>query len=550
MADTRDLPALSDADCRLAKTLQMLRRREVVSRRQALQRLGAAAVMSFPLKALACSLIPSETAGPYPGDGTNGPNALTQSGIQRSDIRSSFGASGTTTATGTPLTVTLTLVNVNDNCAPLAGHAVYLWHCDAQGRYSMYSTGITGQNYLRGVQVSDSAGRVTFTTIFPGAYAGRWPHIHFEVYANAQQAVSGANAIRISQLALPEAESRAVYAQAAAYPSSLTNLNQTPLASDNVFGNDGGVLQLATMTGSVAAGYTATLEVGIAATVTSVAPDIDQHGLTGIWYEPATSGQGFGIEVYPDVVGAGVGFVQVSWFTFDSGTAGGADRQRWYTASGQVTAGNMAASLLIYQNTGGNFNAGPVTTAQQVGTATLAFTSCESALFTYAFSDGSGRSGSIPLTRITPNVTCSTTDARPTDADLGMSGNWYDAATSGQGFFFELNRNSPVFYFAWYTYAPSGATSGAAGQRWYTGQTNYQQGARSFAMPIYETIGGIFDSPTPIGQTTSVVGTATVTLSSCGAATLSYTFSGGSSAGRSATIALTRVGPVGTGCVY
>lgn len=154
---------------------------------------------------------------------------------------------------------------MNDNCAPLAGYAVYAWHCDAAGGYSLYSSGITGQNYLRGVQVSDSAGQVTFTTIFPGCYPGRWPHIHFEIYASASAAVSGANAVRISQLAIPESTCRAVYAQAALYPSSLSNLNALTLATDSVFGNDSAVLQLATMTGSVATGYGATLEVGVAA---------------------------------------------------------------------------------------------------------------------------------------------------------------------------------------------------------------------------------------------------------------------------------------------
>src|SRR5262245_12960383 len=80
-----------------------------------------------------CSTIPSETAGPYPGDGSNGPNALALSGIMRSDIRSSFnGAAGV--ADGVPLTITLTIANSNDaSCAALAGAGVYLWHADALG---------------------------------------------------------------------------------------------------------------------------------------------------------------------------------------------------------------------------------------------------------------------------------------------------------------------------------------------------------------------------------------------------------------------------------
>ena len=105
---------------------------------------------------------------------------LNLSGVVRTDIRSSFaGLSGT--ATGVPLTIQLTIVAAS-TCAPLAGRAVYLWHCDALGRYSLYSSGATNQNYLRGVQEADASGRVTFTSVYPGCYAGRWPHIHFEVY--------------------------------------------------------------------------------------------------------------------------------------------------------------------------------------------------------------------------------------------------------------------------------------------------------------------------------------------------------------------------------
>jgi protocatechuate 3,4-dioxygenase beta subunit len=80
--------------------------------------------------------IPEETAGPFPGDGSNGPDVLTQDGVVRRDITSSFGdARGT--AAGVPLTIELTIVDTNNTCAPLSGAAVYAWHCDRDGRYSM-----------------------------------------------------------------------------------------------------------------------------------------------------------------------------------------------------------------------------------------------------------------------------------------------------------------------------------------------------------------------------------------------------------------------------
>ncbi|TCO50096.1 protocatechuate 3,4-dioxygenase beta subunit [Kribbella antiqua] len=204
--------------------------------------------------------IPQETGGPYPGDGSNGPNVLTESGIVRSDITKSFGsASGV--ATGVPLTVELTILDAAKD-TPLAGAAVYLWHCDAEGRYSLYSDGVTNENYLRGVQAADSSGKVRFTTIFPAAYMGRWPHIHFEVYSSLSEATAAGKISRTSQLALPKDVCDTVYATDG-YDGSAQNMQQTSLENDNVFGDDDGVHQLATVSGDVKSGYAATLDVGV-----------------------------------------------------------------------------------------------------------------------------------------------------------------------------------------------------------------------------------------------------------------------------------------------
>ena len=150
---------------------------------------------------------PAETAGPYPGDGSNGPNVLIESGVVRSDIRPSFGTySGV--AEGVPTTINLTLKDTTKNCAAGTGMAVYIWHCDRAGDYSLYSQDAIDQNYLRGVQVADQNGRVSFTSIFPACYAGRWPHIHFEVFDSLESAVAGDNARLTSQIALPEQAAR------------------------------------------------------------------------------------------------------------------------------------------------------------------------------------------------------------------------------------------------------------------------------------------------------------------------------------------------------
>lgn len=205
--------------------------------------------------------IPDETAGPYPGDGSNGPDVLEQSGVVRSDIRSSI--DGGTTAEGVPLTFSFTVLDTAGGDVPFAGVAVYAWHCDAQGRYSMYSEGVEDETFLRGVQVTDAAGTVTFTSIFPGCYQGRWPHIHFEVYPDLDSITDSSNAIATSQLAFDQGMSEDVYA-VAEYEGSSSNLADVgSIANDNIFGDDGGALQLGTFTGNATSGYVGELTVRV-----------------------------------------------------------------------------------------------------------------------------------------------------------------------------------------------------------------------------------------------------------------------------------------------
>ncbi|HSF36360.1 MAG TPA: 3,4-dioxygenase subunit beta [Nocardioides sp.] len=208
------------------------------------------------------TVVPDETAGPYPGDGSNGVDVLDDSGIVRQDISSSFGTS-TTTAAGVPLTLNLTVLDSSSGYSAMAGVAVYAWHADAQGRYSMYSQGVEDENYLRGVQPTNPAGTATFTTVFPGCYDGRWPHIHFEVYRSTAEATSDGQIVRTSQVALPQAACDAVYADGATYVSSAANLTRTSLTRDMVFGDDGGIHQLASVTGDVTSGYVANLTIAI-----------------------------------------------------------------------------------------------------------------------------------------------------------------------------------------------------------------------------------------------------------------------------------------------
>ncbi len=207
-----------------------------------------------------CDPIPAETGGPFPGDGTNGPNARTLGGAVREDIRSSVGGANGS-VDGVECRLELHVVDAS-TCAPQPGAAVYAWHCDAVGRYSMYGNGVTDENWLRGIAVADDDGVARFTTVFPGCYPGRWPHVHFEVFSDVESATGTANPVATSQLAFPQAACEDVYRDVR-YGDSASSLGRLSLETDGVFGDDGGVHQLATLSGSPADEYVASLQIAI-----------------------------------------------------------------------------------------------------------------------------------------------------------------------------------------------------------------------------------------------------------------------------------------------
>lgn len=213
-----------------------------------------------------CAIAPEETAGPYPADGStasnNTYNVLALSGIVRSDIRSSIGSS--TQVGGVPLTITITLTNTQASCAPLAGYAIYLWHCTQDGNYSVYTSNNIADNYLRGVQATDASGTVTFTTIVPGCYAGRMPHMHLEVYPSLAAASNARNKVKTTQLAFPTALLSSIYSSNAGYSASVRNLGSITFATDNVF-SDGTDLEMTTMQANTGGGYAARITISIAA---------------------------------------------------------------------------------------------------------------------------------------------------------------------------------------------------------------------------------------------------------------------------------------------
>jgi protocatechuate 3,4-dioxygenase beta subunit len=219
-----------------------------------------------------CVADPQETNGPYPSDGSNAVDGtvsdiLTTSGIVRSNIRSSFGSS-TTMAAGVPLTLTLNLVNVASSCAVLSGYAIYIWHCNCDGEYSLYAPDIQSENYLRGVQITDDNGQVTFETIFPACYSGRYPHIHFEIYRTVSAATVYTNALLTAQMAMPSAICSAVYDGSGLYSSSVSEFANISSATDMVFASSTAAelaAQTPSLTGSVSDGFTGTITIGVSA---------------------------------------------------------------------------------------------------------------------------------------------------------------------------------------------------------------------------------------------------------------------------------------------
>jgi len=207
-------------------------------RRAVLLGLGVSA-LAAPLNATShgtCIASPETTRGPFPADGRRASgqriNILDKAGVIRRDIRGSIaGLAGT--AEGAQLDLTIEVSDSRESCAPLAGKAVYIWQCDAAGDYSIY--GIENQNYLRGMQVTDADGLVTFTTIVPGTYRGRWPHIHYEVFDSIEDAERARRATLVGQFAFEGNFVRDYYTQAAIYDPSIVELDRLTLARDGVF---------------------------------------------------------------------------------------------------------------------------------------------------------------------------------------------------------------------------------------------------------------------------------------------------------------------------
>lgn len=190
---------------------------------------------------LTCTVTNTETEGPFP--------TISPANYTDSDIIGD--------RTGVDLTINITIANINDNCAALDGAIVDIWHCDKDGYYSQYggtsmqTVDYINYNFLRGRQIADSSGQVTFTSIFPGWYQSRATHIHVHVYD------SSGNSLLVTQIAFPEGTNSAVVqvnaATAYGYTKGMTGYTYN--SSDNVF-SDGTSTEMSTISGSVSGGFT------------------------------------------------------------------------------------------------------------------------------------------------------------------------------------------------------------------------------------------------------------------------------------------------------
>lgn len=183
-----------------------------------------------------CTVSPSETKGPFP---IKTPSQLVLENIKSDRV-------------GVALLINLVIENKNNNCSPLAGVLVDVWHCDKDGNYSEYGgtsmqqTDYTSVHFLRGRQTTDSKGAVSFLSIFPGWYQGRAPHVHVEVLS------STGSSLLVTQIAFPENVTSTVYSSTNYVAHGQADTSNT---KDNVF-SDSLADELATLTGNLTDGYT------------------------------------------------------------------------------------------------------------------------------------------------------------------------------------------------------------------------------------------------------------------------------------------------------
>ncbi|MEX1008609.1 MAG: intradiol ring-cleavage dioxygenase [Acidimicrobiia bacterium] len=232
-----------------------------VSRREALGLLGAAALAAV---AAACGGGSSDSAASSSRKRSTGSSGSTSGAscvltsemtegpyyIDGEAVRSNI----TEGKPGMPLRLDLTVVDA-DTCQPIPGASVEVWHADATGNYSGFGSATSNRTFLRGVQIADDDGTVTFDTLYPGWYQGRAVHIHLKAH-------KGGNQVHTTQLFFDENVSDAVYMTS---PYNSRSGQRTTNAQDNIYADGGTQSTLALAKNGD--GYVGTLTLGIRTSV-------------------------------------------------------------------------------------------------------------------------------------------------------------------------------------------------------------------------------------------------------------------------------------------
>jgi protocatechuate 3,4-dioxygenase beta subunit len=172
----------------------------------------------------ACAVTPEGEIGPYFTD-----DSLTK--YNRSSIVANL--DGSDVQSEVPLTLTVFVHDTENSCAAYPGAQVDIWQCNANGVYSNESSeSTTGQSWLRDDQITDSTGKVTFSTIIPGWYGDRTNHIHLRVRSTYSEASSTSDGTNTTQLFFAQSLINTLAASVSPYSSE--GLDSTTNATDHV----------------------------------------------------------------------------------------------------------------------------------------------------------------------------------------------------------------------------------------------------------------------------------------------------------------------------
>ncbi len=199
----------------------------------------------------ACAVTPESEIGPYFADDSD-PR------FSRSNILPNI--DGTSPQLGIPLSLSVIVLDSEQGCAPYAGAQVDVWHCNAAGVYSDQAVeGTTTETWLRGYQLTDANGKVTFATIVPGWYAGRTTHIHVRVRSSYSDASSTSDGTNTTQLFFDQTLIDRLATSVAAYDGE--GQNPTTNAGDHVYAGETNGANLLSLSGTDSGGYTGTIAI-------------------------------------------------------------------------------------------------------------------------------------------------------------------------------------------------------------------------------------------------------------------------------------------------